>query len=68
MKGLGITSLQIVTPSQKCIFKCPYCIANGHEHKNSFVNLYKEDFGVWKLRLAKFLSEHLEIVTYEYKI
>ena len=54
-------SLQVVTPHIKCIFNCPFCIAKGHEHNNSFVNNYEDNFELWKNNLIKVIKENKDL-------
>ena len=52
-------SLQVVTPSEPCIYHCPFCISKTHRHFNRFQNVYQEDFQTWKTSLEQVLDEVL---------
>lgn len=51
-------SLQVVTPHIDCIFNCPFCIAKGHKHNNSFINNYKFNFELWKNNLIDIIKNN----------
>lgn len=40
-------SLQLLTPAIPCIFHCPFCIAQSHDHQNQFFNAYQEQHDYW---------------------
>ena len=54
-------SLQVVTPHMECIFNCPFCIAKGHIHNNSFVNNYLLNYDLWKNNLIKVINENKDL-------
>ena len=54
-------NLQIVTPSQKCIFDCPYCIAKSHSHQNTFQDIYHQNNTLWKNNLREVLKKDITI-------
>lgn len=57
-EGDNMKSLQVVTPHMKCIFNCPFCIAKGHVHNNSFVNNYLLNHDLWQNNLIKVIKEN----------
>ena len=54
-------SLQIVTPHQKCIFNCPFCIAKAHSHNNSFINNYELNKELWKNNLINVINTNPDL-------
>lgn len=54
-------SLQVVTPTKKCIFNCPFCIAKAHTHNNSFTNNYEENYNLWKSNLENILNTNNDL-------
>ena len=56
-------SLQVVTPSEPCIYHCPFCISKTHRHFNRFKNVYQEDFQKWKTSLEQVLEENKDLKT-----
>lgn len=56
-------SLQVLTPTRKCIFNCPFCISKTHAHENIFENLYDIDRKKWKRNLEKILKEKDDLKT-----
>ena len=50
-------NLQVSVPYQKCVFKCPMCVARGHKNENSFANLYATDKREWQKKFEKVLTE-----------
>lgn len=40
-------NLQISIPYEKCVFKCPMCVARGHKNQNTFDNLYAKNIHAW---------------------
>lgn len=54
-------SLQVVTPHMECIFNCPFCIAKGHIHNNSFVNNYLLNYDLWKNNLIKVINDNKDL-------
>ena len=54
-------SLQVVTPHLECIFNCPFCIAKGHKHNNTFKNNYELDFNTWKNSLIKTINDNTDL-------
>ena len=56
-------SLQVVTPSEPCIYHCTFCISKTHRHFNRFQNVYQEDFQKWKTSLEQILEENKDLKT-----
>ena len=56
-------SLQVVTPSEPCIYHCPFCISKTHRHFNQFPNLYQENFEKWKNALEQVLEHTSDLKT-----
>jgi organic radical activating enzyme len=54
-------SLQVVTPHIKCIFNCPFCIAKGHKHDNSFINNYEDNYNLWKNNLIRTIKKNSDL-------
>lgn len=54
-------SLQILTPSKKCIFNCPFCISKTHSHNNKFINNYKLNNELWKNNLINILKQYSDL-------
>ena len=54
-------SLQVLTPNKKCIFNCPFCISKTHEHNNSFVNNYDNNYKVWEENFIKILKDYEDL-------
>lgn len=54
-------SLQVLTPSQKCIFNCPFCISNSHEHNNDFLNNYHDNHQLWIKNYIEILTTYLDL-------
>ena len=50
-------NLQVSVPYQKCVYKCPFCIAKGHKNQNTFANLYAADHREWQKKFEKALTE-----------
>lgn len=50
-------NLQVSVPYQKCVFKCPMCVAKNHKNQNTFNNLYTTDHREWQKKLEKVLEE-----------
>jgi hypothetical protein len=50
-------NLQVSVPYQKCVYKCPFCIAKGHKNENSFENLYAINKREWQKKLENVLKE-----------
>ena len=44
-------NLQISVPHQKCVYRCPMCVARSHKNENSFANLYATNPKEWRKRL-----------------
>lgn len=44
-------NLQISVPHQKCVYRCPMCVARSHKNENSFTNLYATNPKEWRRRL-----------------
>lgn len=49
-------SLQVLTPSRKCMFNCPFCISKSHEHGNQFPNNYEHNHDLW-------VRNYIEVIT-----
>lgn len=45
-------------PYEPCIFKCPFCIARGHEHEYKFKNLYKTDYFKYLIELQNVIMNN----------
>lgn len=60
-EGDNMKSLQVVTPHMKCIFNCPFCIAKGHVHNNSFVNNYLLNHDLWNNNLIEVIKENNDL-------
>ena len=56
-------SLQVVTPSEPCMYHCPFCISRTHRHFNHFQNVYQDDFESWKRSLEQVLEENKDLKT-----
>lgn len=56
-------SLQVLTPARKCIFSCPFCISETHEHENNFQNNYENNYLLWKNNLIKVLTTNFDLKT-----
>lgn len=56
-------SLQVLTPTHKCIFSCPFCISKTHPHNNQFESLYDKDRNQWKKNLEEILVENKDLKT-----
>lgn len=54
-------SLQILTPSRKCMFNCPFCISKTHSHNNKFINNYELNKELWKSNLITILKQHKDL-------
>lgn len=54
-------SLQVVTPHIECIFNCPFCIAKGHKHDNSFINNYENNYELWKNNLIDVIKKNNDL-------
>ena len=44
-------NLQINVRHQKCVYRCPMCVARSHKNENSFTNLYATNPKEWRRRL-----------------
>ena len=54
-------SLQVLTPSMKCIYNCPFCISKTHRHNNKFINNYCLNHELWKNNLIKVIKENKDL-------
>ena len=54
-------SLQVTTPSKKCSYNCPFCIAKTHPHNNQFSNLYEDDFEKWAKNYMAILLDNPDL-------
>ena len=50
-------NLQVSVPYQKCVYKCPMCVARGHKNQNTFENLYATDKREWQKRFENIIKE-----------
>lgn len=48
-------NLQVSVPYQKCVYKCPMCVAFGHKNQNTFENLYSTNKREWQKRLENII-------------
>lgn len=54
-------SLQVLTPSRKCIFNCPFCISKTHSHENQFQNVYQENNSLWEANFIDILENYQDL-------
>jgi hypothetical protein len=56
-------SLQVLTPTRKCIFTCPFCIARTHSHNNNFINNFEHNYQLWEDNFIRLLDENEDLKT-----
>lgn len=54
-------SLQVLTPPRQCIFSCPFCIANSHEHNNEFQDNYQDNHDLWVRNYVEVLTSYSDL-------
>ena len=54
-------SLQVLTPSKKCMFNCPFCISSSHEHNNDFLDNYQNNHQLWVRNYIEVLTTYLDL-------
>ena len=55
-------SLQVLTPHMECIYNCPFCISKTHEHDNTFINNYENDYMVWMNNLINVIIDNSDLL------